>query len=70
MWVDLTSAGISDEDFAEIGRNFGVKLDGGRIVFHYQISNEAVRKLGLVFDTVLSTRRFSSREGRLGRGEQ
>jgi threonine aldolase len=70
VWVDLTSAGISDEDFAEIGRNFGVKLDGGRIVFHYQISNEAVRKLGLVFDTVLSTRRFSSREGRLGRGEQ
>ncbi len=56
VWADLASARTTDEDFAEIGRNFGVKLDGGRIVLHFQISNEAIRRLGLVFDTVLATR--------------
>jgi threonine aldolase len=70
VWVDLTSADICDEDFAKIGRSFGVKLDGGRIVLHYQISDEAIRRLGLVFDTVLSTRRSISKEGMLGGGEQ
>ncbi|KAE9363751.1 l-allo-threonine aldolase [Stipitochalara longipes BDJ] len=58
VWVELGYAGISDEDFAGIGRSFGVKLDGSRIVLHHQISEEALRRLGLVFDTVLSTRLF------------
>jgi len=56
VWVDLAHAGICDEDFAGIDGNFGVKLDGGRIVLHYQINEEAVRRLGLVFDAVLSRR--------------
>jgi threonine aldolase len=53
IWVDLMHAGICNEDFADIGRSFGLKLDGGRIVLHHQISEEAVRRLGLVFDRVL-----------------
>lgn len=56
VWVDLNHAAFCEEDFAEVGRNFGVKLDGGRIVLHYQISDEAVTRLSLVFDTVLSRR--------------
>jgi len=56
VWVDLAHAKICEEDFVGIGRNFGVKLDGGRLVLHYQISEEAVRRLSLVFDTVLATR--------------
>lgn len=53
VWLDLVHAAVCDEDFAVIGRNFGVKLDGGRIVLHHQVSEEALRRLGRVFDTVL-----------------
>lgn len=56
VWVDLMHAGICDEDFVEVGRNFGLKLDGGRIVLHHQISEEAIRRLGLLFEKVLLSR--------------
>jgi threonine aldolase len=49
-------AGVCDEDFAEVGRNFGLKLDGGRIVLHHQISEEAIRRLGLIFEKILLSR--------------
>jgi threonine aldolase len=54
VWLDLDRAEISDEHFAEIGRKYGVLLDGGRVVLAPQITVEAVRRLGLVFDEVLS----------------
>jgi threonine aldolase len=56
VWVDLILARICNEDFADIGRHFGLKLDGGRIVLHHQISMEALRRLGQVFDEVLRPR--------------
>jgi threonine aldolase len=49
-------AGVCDEDFAEVGRNFDLKLDGGRLVLHHQISKEAIRRLGLLFEKVLLSR--------------
>jgi threonine aldolase len=53
VWVDLKDAGISDDEFKEIGRDYGIGLDGCRIVLHYQISKEGIRRLGLAFDDVL-----------------
>jgi threonine aldolase len=49
-------AGVCDEDFAEVGRNFDLKLDGGRLVLHHQISKEGIRRLGLLFEKVLLSR--------------
>lgn len=54
VYVDLEEAGISEEGFRDLGKKLGVKLDGCRIVLHYQISDEALRRLGIVFNEVLS----------------
>lgn len=52
VYVDLRMAGISEDEFCELGKRFGIKLDGCRIVLHYQISEEALRRLELVFAEV------------------
>jgi threonine aldolase len=54
VWIDLQALGIKSEEWNEIGRRYGVKLDGPRLVLHHQISDEAIQKLGLAFDAVLS----------------
>lgn len=56
VWVNLKRAGISDARWNETGRKHGIKLDGKRIVFHHQISKDAVARLGLVFQEVLGQR--------------
>ncbi|KAF2827268.1 threonine aldolase [Ophiobolus disseminans] len=53
VWVDLEALGIEDEDWNEIGRSHGVRLDGPRIVLHHQIGDEAIQQLGRAFDTVM-----------------
>lgn len=50
VWLDLKHSGISKAEFNEIGMKYGVKLDGKRLVFHYQISEEALLRLTFVFD--------------------
>ena len=54
VWLDLEAAGCSREEFVEAGVKEGVKLMGGRVVVHYQVSEEAVGRLGRVMDVVLS----------------
>lgn len=49
IWVDLRAANISVEEFKEIGSKFGVKVDGARIALHYQISEEAMKRLEKMF---------------------
>jgi threonine aldolase len=53
VWLDLDHAGLSDDEFIKIGRSCGIKLDGKRIVLHYQISEEGLRRLALTFDRIL-----------------
>lgn len=56
-WLDLDDAGCSDSRFNEVGRTFGLKLDGSRLVIHCQIyenREEVLRRLGGVFSRVLS----------------
>ncbi|CZR53512.1 related to threonine aldolase [Phialocephala subalpina] len=52
VWIDLKGSGISKVDFNEIGEKYGIKLDGKRLVLHYQISKEALLRLTFVFDEV------------------
>ena len=54
VWLDLEAAGCSREEFVEAGVKEGVRLMGGRVVVHYQVSEEAVERLGRVMDAVLS----------------
>ncbi|EFY89909.1 alanine racemase [Metarhizium acridum CQMa 102] len=45
VWLDLDAVGMSEEDFIKRGETFGLGLMGKRLVVHYQISDEAVRRL-------------------------
>ena len=54
VWVGLSHARCSRDDFIKLGRRYDIKLDGPRIVLHYQISEEALRRLELVFKAVLA----------------
>jgi threonine aldolase len=53
VWLDLDHTGLGDDEFIDIGRSCGDKLDGKRIVLHYQISEEGLRRLALTFDRAL-----------------
>ncbi|KAI4088807.1 MAG: hypothetical protein L6R37_008151 [Teloschistes peruensis] len=53
VWFDLEAAEVGVEGFVEAGVREGVKLMGGRVVVHYQIGEEGVRRLGRVMDRVL-----------------
>jgi len=45
VWIDLKSAGISEDDLIAKGKEKGIKLSGGRFVIHHQISNDAISRL-------------------------
>ena len=45
VWLDLADLGLNDGDFAETLKKHGLRGHGGRLVVHYQISDEALQKL-------------------------
>jgi len=54
LFVDLTSAGLEIEWLVEEAQKEGIRLaQGGRVVLHYQIDDDAVASLLRVFRTVL-----------------
>ncbi|KAL2009455.1 hypothetical protein VTN00DRAFT_5262 [Thermoascus crustaceus] len=54
VWLDLEASGLGPNDLAAIGEQKGLRLMGGRIVIHYQVSDEAIARLEQVFDAALS----------------
>jgi threonine aldolase len=55
VWPDLADANCSASDFVEIGKKHGLRLHaGGRLVVHYQISDEAVQKLELAMKDIVA----------------
>ncbi|KAK4507870.1 hypothetical protein PRZ48_001605 [Zasmidium cellare] len=53
VWFDLKAAGISADKFIEEGEKAGLRLRGGRLVVHYQIGEEAVRRVEKLAQAVL-----------------
>ncbi|GKT42244.1 alanine racemase TOXG [Colletotrichum spaethianum] len=53
VWLDLSGCGIEMSEWNEMGRQYGIKLDGKRVVLHHQISELAMKRLGAVMDEVL-----------------
>ncbi|KID87426.1 alanine racemase [Metarhizium guizhouense ARSEF 977] len=49
VWLDLEAAGMSEGDFVKKGEALGLKMMGRRLVVHYQIGDEAVRRLDELF---------------------
>lgn len=56
IWLNLEAAGCSAQEFVEIAKEEGLKTSGGRLVAHYQISDDAVTRLERVMDRVLKSR--------------
>ncbi|KAG7008929.1 hypothetical protein G7Y79_00004g015130 [Physcia stellaris] len=68
VWLDLEDVGLAEGDdgrgesgkgrrsrsFVEMAVERGVKVMGGRLVVHYQISKEATSRLALLFDDVFA----------------
>ncbi|CZR53875.1 probable threonine aldolase [Phialocephala subalpina] len=54
VWFDLDDVGLSGDEFAELGKKHGLRLLGGRLVVHYQISDEAVNRLEVVMKEAMA----------------
>ncbi|RMZ86515.1 hypothetical protein DV736_g6259, partial [Chaetothyriales sp. CBS 134916] len=65
VWLDLQSLGVSEEEFVEIAAKHGIKVFGGRLVVHYQISQDGVARLGKAMDEVLALTKQGSRKKKL-----
>lgn len=53
VWIDLKKAGIDPQRLRDAGKEKGVKLTRGRLLVHYQISEEAVKRLEDALATVM-----------------
>ncbi|EXJ88655.1 threonine aldolase [Capronia coronata CBS 617.96] len=53
VWLDIARAGIPAAEFARLAADEGLKASGGRLVVHYQISDDAIERLGRVMDKIL-----------------
>lgn len=53
IWFDLEAAGVATDRFVQLGLDHGVKLHSGRLVVHYQISPEGLRRLDRVMAAAL-----------------
>ncbi|KAI0009132.1 pyridoxal phosphate-dependent transferase [Xylariaceae sp. FL0662B] len=51
-WLDLQSLNSTNSRFEELGNQVGLKLMGNRLITHYQIGEEALRRLTNVFERV------------------
>ena len=59
VWLDIADCGVTADEMAEIAAEEGIKGRGGRLVIHYQISEEAVRRLERVMDRMLEKKKRS-----------
>ncbi|KAH7111223.1 l-allo-threonine aldolase [Dactylonectria macrodidyma] len=56
VWLDLEASGLGYDDFYPLGAKYDLKfrdLQWGRLVFHYQISDDALARLSDFFKAVL-----------------
>ncbi|KAH6670590.1 pyridoxal phosphate-dependent transferase [Halenospora varia] len=56
VWLDLDDAGCPGDEFVELGKKQGLRVlsSRGRLVVHYQISQEAVDRLAIVMKELMS----------------
>ena len=53
VWVDFKKTGLSEEEFKKRAESYGIKFFGGRMVVHYQISDDAINRMERFFMDVL-----------------
>ncbi|KAI1776520.1 threonine aldolase [Hypoxylon cercidicola] len=60
LWLDLASMNCTDARFVQLGREVGLKLMGNRLITHYQIGEEAIRRLAGVFEKIAAEKEAGS----------
>ncbi|KAK5056706.1 hypothetical protein LTR84_012238 [Exophiala bonariae] len=68
VWLDIQHEGVAAADWAVVAAKHGLKVGGGRLVIHYQISDDAVRRLEAAMDEVLALGQ-KNRVGKRSRAE-
>jgi threonine aldolase len=56
VWLDLEAAGCRSDEFVELAKEEGLKVLDGRLVVHYQISDDAITRLEKLMDRLLQHR--------------
>ncbi|KAF1349329.1 hypothetical protein EJ07DRAFT_169515 [Lizonia empirigonia] len=56
VWLNLEAHNIDVNHFIETGEKYGVRTRGGRLVVHYQISDECIEAVRKLFTEVLTGR--------------
>lgn len=66
VWLDIADCGVSAAEMGALAVAEGIKAMGGRLVIHYQISEEAVNRLERVMDRILAKKGEAKGSGRNG----
>jgi len=53
VWLDVEATGLEMNDFIAMAAERGLRTIGGRLVVHYQISEEAIERFGLLTKDIL-----------------
>lgn len=59
VWFNLEAAGVSAKRFIKMGEQAGVRLNGGRLVVHYQIGDEGVQRLEKVMQAIFNDKEIN-----------
>ena len=55
-WLDIEAAGIPHQKFVETAKKHGLRTSGGRLVVHYQVGEEGIRRLEGLFKELLGSK--------------
>jgi threonine aldolase len=53
LWIDVEALGLDADTFSEMGKARGIKVSFGRLVVHYQISEEGMQRLESLMKDIL-----------------
>ncbi|TVY29750.1 Aldolase [Lachnellula hyalina] len=72
VWLNLEDAGSSGPEFLEVAKEHGLKIlpGRGRLVVHYQISDEAVDRLEKVMKVLISRKGQNGQANKIRVGER
>lgn len=62
VWLDIEAHGIGNDEWTELATRYGLRINSGRLVVHYQIGDEAIEKVEKVFREALQDKKSSGRK--------
>lgn len=63
VWLDIKATGLDMDSFIALAAERGLRAIGGRLVVHYQISQEAIERFGLLTQDILVEKKCAVDKG-------